>query len=226
MTKIKDIPYLDRPIERLINKGSDSLSNEELIAILLRTGNKSESSKDLAIKLLSKVDNLEELSNLTLEQLKNIKGIGNSKAAILLASFELSKRLNQKVDTINNKRFNHPKLIFDYYKNIVGSKSQEYFYAIYLDTSKKIIKEKLLFIGTVNFSLVHPREVFKEAYLSGASSIILVHNHPTGNVIPSSNDIETTNKLKEIGEFMGIKVIDHIIIGKKKYYSFFENGDL
>ena len=226
MTKIKDIPYLDRPIERLINKGSDSLSNEELLAILLRTGNKLESSKDLAIKLLSKVDNLEELSNLTLEQLKSIKGIGNSKAAILLASFELSKRLNQKVDTINNKRFHHPKLIFDYYKNIIGSKSQEYFYAIYLDTSKKIIKEKLLFIGTVNFSLVHPREVFKEAYLSGASSIILVHNHPTGNVIPSSNDIETTNKLKEIGELMGIKVIDHIIIGKKKYYSFFENGDL
>ena len=226
MTKIKDIPYLDRPIERLINKGSDSLSNEELIAILLRTGNKLESSKDLAIKLLSKVDNLEELSNLTLEQLKSIKGIGNSKAAILLASFELSKRLNQKVDTINNKRFHHPKLIFDYYKNIIGSKFQEYFYAIYLDTSKKIIKEKLLFIGTVNFSLVHPREVFKEAYLSGASSIILVHNHPTGNVIPSSNDIETTNKLKEIGELMGIKVIDHIIIGKKKYYSFFENGDL
>ena len=137
MTKIKDIPYLDRPIERLINKGSDSLSNEELLAILLRTGNKLESSKDLAIKLLSKVDNLEELSNLTLEQLKSIKGIGNSKAAILLASFELSKRLNQKVDTINNKRFHHPKLIFDYYKNIIGSKSQEYFYAIYLDTSKK-----------------------------------------------------------------------------------------
>ena len=107
MTKIKDIPYLDRPIERLINKGSDSLSNEELIAILLRTGNKLESSKDLAIKLLSKVDNLEELSNLTLEQLKSINGIGNSKAAILLSAFELSKRLNQKVYEINNKRFNN-----------------------------------------------------------------------------------------------------------------------
>lgn len=226
MTKIKDIPYLDRPIERLINKGSGSLSNEELFAILLRTGNKLESSKDLAIKLLSMVSNLEELSNLTLEQLKSIKGIGNSKAAILLSAFELSKRLNQKVGMINNRRFNHPNLIFDYYKNIIGNKSQEYFYAIYLDTSKKIIKEKLLFIGTINYSLVHPREVFKEAFLAGASSIILVHNHPTGNVIPSSNDIDTTKRLKEIGEFMGIKVIDHIIIGKNKYYSFFENGDL
>lgn len=226
MPKIKDIPKNDRPIERLINKGPNSLSNEELIAILLRTGRREQSSKDLAAEILSKVNNISELSTITLEQLKNISGIGDSKAAILLATFELAKRMNQSVDSIISKKGNNPELIFNYYKDLLKEKTQEHFYCLYLDTNKKIIKDKLLFIGTINYSLVHPRDVFKEAYLSSASSIILVHNHPTGNVLPSSNDIDTTKKLKEIGELMGIQVIDHIIIGKHKYYSFFENKDI
>ena len=192
MTKIKDIPILDRPIERLINKGSNSLSNEELLAILLRTGNKTESSKDLAIKILAKYHNIKELSNITLEELKQIKGIGDSKAAILLSAFELSKRINQNIDTIIDKKANNPELIFNYYKELLSDKTQEYFYAIYVDTNKKIIKDKLLFIGTINQSLVHPREVFKEAYLCSASSIICVHNHPSGNVLPSKEDITMT----------------------------------
>ena len=224
MTKIKELPINDRPIERLINNGANTLSNEELIAILLRTGKRGKSSKDIAVNILSKINNIQELSNMTLEQLKKIDGIGNSKAAILLSSFELAKRMNKKIENIINLKANNPNLLFDYYKNIIGDKEQEHFYAIYLDTRKRIIKDKLLFIGTINYSLVHPREVFKEAYLSGASTIILIHNHPTGNVIPSKDDIFTTNKLKEIGDLMGIKIIDHIIIGKDKYYSFYENN--
>lgn len=225
MTKIKDIPLLDRPVERLINKGVETLSNEELLAILLKTGTKGESAKDLSLKILKNIKNITELKNINLEYLKKIKGIGNSKAAILLATIELSKRMNQNIETIKNKA-NNPELIYNYYKNILSDKTQEYFYAIYLDTSKKIITDKLLFIGTSNFSLVHPREIFKEAYKASADSIILVHNHPTGNTTPSKNDFETTNNLRRVGELLGIKIIDHIIVGKHNYYSFFENGNI
>ena len=224
--KIKDIPVLDRPIERLITKGVDSLSNEELIAILLRTGSKCKSAKELASQLISIAGSLKDLSYISYEQLKSINGIGKSKACILLSTFELAKRINMRIDTIINMKANNPKLIFEYYKEILKDKKQEHFYALYLDTRARVIKDKLLFIGTINYSVVHPREVFKEAYLAGASSIILLHNHPAGSVMPSSNDIDTTKKLKEIGDLMGIKVIDHIIIGNDKYYSFYENNDL
>lgn len=226
MIKIKDLPLLDRPIERLINKGVESLSNEELIAIILRTGTKEKSAKDLAAQLISKYSSVKELSNVSFEQLSSVSGIGRSKAAILMSCFELSKRINMSVDSLIDIKANNPDVIFEYYKNLLKDKNQEYFYAIYLNTKNRIIKDKLLFIGTINYSVVHPREVFKEAYLAGASSIILVHNHPTGNIFPSSNDIDTTKKLKEIGDIMGIKVVDHIIIGKDKYYSFYQNKDL
>lgn len=226
MIKIKDLPLLDRPIERLINKGVESLSNEELLAIILRTGTKEKSAKDLAAQLISKYSSVKELSNVSFEQLSSVSGIGRSKAAILMSCFELSKRINMSVDSLINIKANNPDIIFEYYKDLLKDKNQEYFYAIYLNTKNRIIKDKLLFIGTINYSVVHPREVFKEAYLAGASSIILVHNHPTGNIFPSSNDIDTTKKLKEIGDIMGVKVVDHIIIGKDKYYSFYQNKDL
>lgn len=224
MVKIKDIPTSDRPIERLIQKGSDSLSNEELLAILIRTGTKGKSSKELASNILSSIKNIQELKNLNFKQLTQIDGIGPSKAAILLSTIELSKRMNQTVHTIIKKKGNNPGFIFEYYQSILQDKTQEYFYAIYLDQAKTIIQDKLLFIGTINYSLVHPRDIFKEAYLLSASSIIIVHNHPTGNVLPSQNDIDTTNNLVKIGSLLGIKVIDHIIIGSHHYYSFFENG--
>lgn len=226
MIKIKDLPLLDRPIERLINKGVESLSNEELLAIILRTGTKEKSAKDLAAQLISKYSSVKELSNVSFEQLSSVSGIGRSKAAILMSCFELSKRINMSVDSLIDIKANNPDIIFEYYKDLLKDKNQEYFYAIYLNTKNRIIKDKLLFIGTINYSVVHPREVFKEAYLAGASSIILVHNHPTGNILPSSNDIDTTKKLKEIGDIMGVKVVDHIIIGKDKYYSFYQNKDL
>lgn len=224
MVKIKDIPTSDRPIERLIQKGSDSLSNEELLAILIRTGTKGKSSKELASNILTSIKNIQELKNLNFKQLTQIDGIGPSKAAILLSTIELSKRMNQTVHTIIKKKGNNPAFIFEYYQSILQDKTQEYFYAIYLDQAKTIIQDKLLFIGTINYSLVHPRDIFKEAYLLSASSIIIVHNHPTGNVLPSQNDIDTTNNLVKIGSLLGIKVIDHIIIGSHHYYSFFENG--
>ena len=226
MSKIKEIPVLDRPIERLINVGVDKLSNEELLAILIKTGTKKESSKELALKILKKVYNIQELKKITLEELNKIEGIGNIKAATILSAIELGSRINSNITSINNLKFNNPEIIFEYYKEKFKYLYQENFYCVYLDNNKKIIKDKQLFMGTINYSLVHPREVFKEAYLLSASAIICVHNHPSGEVIPSKQDIEITNKLKEIGNLLGIEICDHIIIGKDKYYSFYENGDL
>lgn len=222
--KIKEIPINDRPIERLINNGSNVLSNDELLAILLKTGTKEMSAKELGTLILKKI-NINEFKNITFEELISIKGIGNKKAAVIMAAIELSKRMNQKVVNIRNE-MSDPLKIYNHYKEILVNEKQEHFYAIYLDIKNKIIKDKLLFIGTINYSMVHPREIFKEAYLIGAISIIIIHNHPSGEVLPSKNDIETTKQLDAVGKLMGIPIIDHIIIGENKYYSFCENGDL
>lgn len=224
--KIKDIPVSDRPCERLIEIGVENLSNEELIAIIFKTGLKGTSAKDLASILLSKVGSIKKLNDINYENLRKIKGIGQSKACNLLAALELGKRINREVDSIKNVKLNNSELVYKFYKDKIGNKKQEYFYAVYLDNQKKIIGDKLLFIGTINYSLVHPREVFKEAYLIGASAIICVHNHPGGNPLPSKQDIDITNNLIEVGKILGVKVIDHIIICKNNYYSFLENNDI
>lgn len=223
MTKIKDLPVLERPIERLINVGVENLSNEELLSIILKTGTKEKSVKELSQEILKEND-IHELKNINLEKITKIKGIGKVKAATLLASIELGNRINRKVDTINDIKITNSEILYEYFKSIIGNKNQEYFYCIYLDNSKKVIKNKLLFIGTLNYSTVHPREIFKEAYLVNATSIICIHNHPTGNIKPSKNDIELTNNLIKVGMMLGISVTDHIIIGKDNYYSFFENN--
>ncbi len=223
MTRIKDLPVLERPIERLINVGCENLSNEELISIILKCGTKEKSVKEISSQLLKEND-IHELKNVTLEKIMKIKGIGKVKAATLLATIELGNRINRKVDTINDIKVTNSKIIYEYFKNVIGEKSQEYFYCVYLDNSKKVIKNKLLFMGTLNYSTVHPREIFKEAYLANATSIICIHNHPTGNVTPSKNDIELTNNLIKVGNLLGISITDHIIIGKNNYYSFFENN--
>ena len=224
--RIKDIPTLDRPVERLINEGVDKLNNEELLAIILKSGYHGASSKDIANILLSKVGNIKKLNSINYETLKNIKGIGSVKACTLLSCIELGKRINNEIETLKGVKLNKVDLVYNYYKDRIGNKLQEHFYAVYLDNSKKVIGDKLLFIGTINFSIVHPREVFKEAYTLSASSIILVHNHPGGNPIPSNQDIITTQTLIKVGEILGIKVIDHVIICNNKYYSFLENGDI
>ena len=224
--KIKDIPKNDRPCERLIEYGVENLSNEELLAIIFKTGTKGNSAKDLGNQLLSKIENIKKLNDINLEFLRNFKGIGISKACNLLASIELGKRINREVDSLKNVKLTSSELVYRYYKDKIGEKKQEYFYAIYLDNGKKIIGDKLLFIGTVNYSLVHPREIFKEAYLLGSSAIICIHNHPAGNPIPSKQDFEITNNLIEVSKILGIKFLDHIIISKNNYYSFLENNDI
>lgn len=223
---IKDIPINDRPRERLIQYGPSNLSNNELLSIILKDGTHNTSVNEIANNLLNKLDKFTDLRYITYEELVSIKGIGSSKACTILATIELSKRLNTKVESLNNISFTSTDIVFEYYKNKIGYKKQEEFYAIYLDSRNMIIKEKLLFIGTINYSMVHPRDVFKEAYILNAVSIICIHNHPTGDITPSKDDINITNNLKQVGNLLGIKVLDHIIISPTKFYSFLENGDL
>ena len=223
---IKDIPIDERPRERLINFGVEKLSNEELLAILLKSGTKNVSVKVLASSILKELNSISDLKDMTLERLVQIKGIKTAKACELLASIELGKRINQKFNNIQQINIVDSNSVFEYYKNILGDKKQEHFYCVYLDTKHNIIKDKLLFVGTINESLVHPREVFKEAYLLSASGIICIHNHPSGNVTPSKNDIIITEQLKQVGYILGIQVVDHLIIGKNEYYSFMDNGKI
>lgn len=221
---IKDMPINDRPIERLINNGAENISDEELLAIILKTGSKEASSKTLASILIKELGGIKNLKNATLNKLIQIKGIGKIKAATIIACIELSKRINKKIDSLYNLKITSPDVIYEYFKEKLKDKKQEYFYSVYLDNDKKIIQEKLHYIGTINHSLIHPREIYKEAYLCSASGIILIHNHPSGNITPSNEDITTTSNLIEIGNLFGIKIVDHIIIGNQKYFSFVENG--
>ncbi len=222
---IKEIPKIDRPRERLINKGSNSLSDEEILAIILKTGTNNVSAKELASQIIKYCDGLENLNNITFQELLNIKGIGEAKACLLLAVVEFSKRIKQKQREIIGVKLTSPEIVFNYYQNL-GLLSQERFYCLYLDSGKKVIQEKLLFMGTVNYSMVHPRDIFKEAYLLNAVAIICLHNHPSGDVTPSSNDITLTENLKKIGDLFGIEIVDHIIVSENNYYSFLENNKI
>ena len=224
--KMKDIPVKERPRERLIKEGAEKLSNEELLSILIGNGTKGVSAKDLSLKVLDKIKSIGNANLLNYRSLLEIKGLGVAKACSLLAAFELGKRVNIENNSLNSEVINNSSAVFNYFKNIFLNKKQEYFYCLYLDSKKHVISNKLLFMGTLNRSIVHPREVFKEAYLLSASSIICVHNHPSGNVEPSKDDIDITNQLSSIGYIMGIKLVDHLIIGSNTYYSFLENGKI
>ena len=218
---IKDIPINDRPRERLINYGVKNISNEDLISIILKTGTKNKSVKDISNFVLKEFKDISNLKYLNINRLMKIEGIGKVKALELIAAIELGRRvyLEKNINEIKIKDSND---IYKIFNNILKYKQQEHFYALYLDSKNKIIEKKLLFVGTINKSVAHPREIFKNAYLTSASFIICVHNHPSGDPTPSKEDIVFTNNLIEIGKLNNIPILDHIIIGNNSYYSFFE----
>lgn len=224
--RIKEIPKGERPRERLIKYGVSKLSNEELLAILLKTGTKDRSAKDLATHLLIKLGSIKSLEDMNFYSLSQIKGIGEAKACAILTAIELGKRISVDGNNLQNNIVNSSEMVYKYFNNLFRNTKQEHFYAVYLDNQKKVIDTKLLFIGTLNYSIVHPREVFKEALLLSASSIICIHNHPSGHIEPSKDDIELTQRLISAGKMIGIPVIDHLIIGSNKYFSFADNGIL
>lgn len=223
---LKKIPDEEKPRERLLKYGKENISTDELIEIVLKSGTKKCGLKEISHNILSSVNNINELKNMEINGLTNIDGMSRIKAIELTAAIELGRRVYEDNNYKDLVYLTNPKSIINYFHSLFKDKKQEYFYVVYLDNQKKYIDKKLLFKGTVNFSLVHPREIFKEAYMLSASYIICIHNHPSGDASPSSNDIEVTKKIKEIGNIHGIILIDHIIIGNNNYYSFFEDDNL
>ncbi|MDO9628632.1 MAG: DNA repair protein RadC [Acholeplasmataceae bacterium] len=218
MYLVKEMPKNERPRERLIEYGVSSLSNEELLAILLRTGMHDFSVLDLSKNVLYHLESLEDLKRMTVEELLTIKGIKEAKACTIIAAIELGKRLS-KYSIERKKVISSP---IDVYYLLSGELShllQEHFICLYLNTKSEILKKETIFIGTINQTLIHPREIFKTGIKLSASAVLFVHNHPTGDSTPSKADKEATYLLMEGSRFIGIDFIDHIVIGKNEYYS-------
>ncbi len=221
LMKIKELPKDEMPRERLLQYGVENISNTDLLSIILRTGTKDISVKDLSSTILKQVGGINQLGNVGIRELSNIKGMGVVKAITLLAAVELGRRINSKEIVIKMK-LNNVELVHEAFKKYFVDLKQEKFLAIYLDTKKCLISYKVLSIGTLDKTIVHPRDVFNEAIKVGASSIIIMHNHPSNQLKPSIEDIEVTNRLFECGKMMNIPIIDHIITNGKEYYSFYD----
>lgn len=215
--RIKDIVKESRPRERFISVGPESLADAELLALILRTGTVGENVTDMANRLIKEFG-LSGLFNCSIEELKKVKGIGESKAIQLLAISEIGKRKNSlrsKVTIIKSARD-----VFNLFSEEVKGKNKEHFFCVLLDTKNKVIKIEEVSIGILDATIIHPREIFKEAIKSSASRIVLVHNHPSGDPTPSEEDLKITKKLIGAGELLGIEVLDHVIIGGDNYYSY------
>lgn len=222
--KIKEMPLVDRPREKFLNSDINNMTDSELLAIILKTGTKKYSVKEISFKILKNIYDIRNLKELKYNDLIKYEGIGKVKAIELLAALELGKRVYREVEEKDLFICNEPIYIIKYFNDLFKDKKQEEFYIILLDNKKRYIKKILLFKGTINMSVVHPREIFKEAYLVSASYLICLHNHPSGDANPSKNDIELTKKIKEIGLLHSIPLIDHIVIGSDSYFSFYENN--
>lgn len=221
--RIKEMAREERPRERLQSEGVASLSNEELLAIILRTGSKEKSALDLAKEILSKDQNgIRYLFNCSLEELCQIKGIGIGKASQILSTIEIGKRIARS-KLIKSGCISSPKEIADFVMQDLKALTQEHFKTVFLNTKNEIIAYETISIGTLNASIVHPRDVFNQAIRKSSANIILVHNHPSGNPNPSAEDIKITKRLAEAGDIIGIKVLDHIVVGDSGYYSMKEN---
>lgn len=219
---VKDLPFDDRPREKLSLKGSQNLSDAELVAILLRTGKKGKSVLEIARELISREGNLAILATKTVDSLQKVSGIGKDKAATLAAAFELSRRILSQSKWFSDKKVTSPQEIADIFIPMLRDDTKERFIVVCLNSSNKIIKHETISIGNLNSSIVHPREIFKVAIDCSSASIILIHNHPSGNPEPSSEDIRITKKIVESGKILDIPIFDHLIIAGETYTSFVE----
>ena len=219
--RIKDIVLSGRPRERLTCLGAPALSDAELFAIILKTGNRNENVIDMSNRLISKYG-LEKLALCSVGELQKINGIGPAKACQILSLFELGKRhASIKRDGIPIKT---AKDVFDYVSPKLNGLDKEKFIVLHLDTKNNITKKEVVSVGILNASIIHPREIFKSAIKESSNSIILVHNHPSGDPAPSSEDRDVTKQLCSAGELLSISVLDHVIVGANGYYSFKEEG--
>lgn len=216
--RIKDLPNNERPIERILEFGAEYLTDSELLAIILNIGGKEESVVDLSKKILIEFNGFKGLSKASIEHLISIKNIGRAKAARIKATCEIASRLN-----INSEQMpaliKSPKDVYKIIRKDVYGKEKEHLFLISLDTRNRYISKDLLSIGTINEAVLHPREVFKQAMLRNASSIILVHNHPSQDTTPSAEDISLTNEILYLGKTLGISLLDHLVVSNSEFSS-------
>ncbi|MCB4774610.1 MAG: DNA repair protein RadC [Sulfurovum sp.] len=217
MKKIAELYKQDKPREKLISKGVEALKNEELMAVLIGSGVQGNDVRKLSKEIISVLD--VGLDGVSLETLCDIRGLGTAKASQILSAIELSKRYLIRT----HKRITDAKDVYEELQNYCNKK-QEYFLSITLDGASHIINTRTVFIGTLNQSMVHPREVFANAIADRAAGIIIAHNHPSGTLHPSRADIRITERLKEVAKLVGIELLDHVILSQEGYYSFSDEG--
>lgn len=224
MSSLRRWPENERPRERLIKHGTQSLSDAQLLAIILRTGSNGKTAIDTSIELLQKFNGLTGLDEASAGELKKHKGLGIAKIAQIKAAFELGRRVLSK--KAEEKFFNSAEIVYSYYYPKLKGLKKEIFITLLLDTKLRLIREVKVSEGTLNQSIIHPREVFKDAIKESAYALILLHNHPSGDSTPSEQDIEITKRLKKASEILEIPILDHIIIGAGRYFSMKEKGIL
>ncbi|OXA81369.1 DNA repair protein RadC [Flavobacterium aquidurense] len=213
----------DRPREKLMLKGKSALSDAELIAILIGSGSRNESAVDLSKRILANADNLNVLGKMSISQLMNFKGIGEAKAITIIAALELGRRRRAE-DAVELVKITSSKRVFEIMQPVIGELPHEEFWVLFLNNSNKVISKSQLSKGGISGTIVDVRLVFKLALENGATGLILCHNHPSGNMLPSDADRQITKKIKQAGDSLDVKVLDHLIITETKYYSFVDEG--
>jgi DNA repair protein RadC len=216
---VRDLPLGERPRERLLKLGSEALSAQEILAVILGRGTRGESVMMTSQKLLSRFGNLKGIANASVEELIQTTGIGPAKAAQIKAALELSRRLEADASEKPKRILKSPEDVAAEVNSQLKGKKKEHFLVLCLDTRNRLIDRKLISMGSLDTSIVHPREVFKEAISSCAASVVFAHNHPSGDPEPSKEDVELTRRLVRAGEILGIDVLDHIIICDKSFVS-------
>lgn len=219
--KLKELPLMELPRERLINVGEENLTNEELLSIIIRTGTKNISVKDVSNNILKSISNINDLNNITLGELSSIKGVGIVKAVTLKASIELGKRVSN-VEINNMMKLSNSEIVHNAFKSIFIGLKQEKLLAVYLDNKKRLISYKIISIGTKDETMLHPRDILYNAIKYNSSAVILIHNHPSGDIRPSKADLEMTDIINNSCKIVGIPLLDHLITNTKEYYSFFK----
>lgn len=219
--KVKEMPPSFQPRERMLKFGVENLSDIDLLSIILRTGTKDFNVKEVASSIITSVGGLNNLSDVGIRELSKIKGVGNIKAITILSAIELGKRVINKEIEINMV-LSTSSSIHEAFKSYFLNINQEKVLAIFLDAKKRLISYKFIFIGTLDRSIIHPREIFNEAIKEHASSLVIMHNHPSNDLSPSKEDISVTNKIKECGDIIGIPLVDHLITNGREYYSFYD----
>lgn len=219
--KLKNYPLEERPREKAFHHGIESLNNIELLALVLRTGNKQESAIELAQRVINEIGGFRYLHDINYYQLIQIKGIKQAKAIEVLAIIEIAKRLDKQ--PVAMSAIKEPRDGYELLKNQLMFEQQEKVIVLCLNSRLEVIKEKTVFIGGNNISIISGRELFKEALICGSNRVMVVHNHPSGNPEPSIEDIETTERLYSMAKELDIDVVDHLIIGRSRFYSFASN---